>query len=279
MQFLAMRFPEDFSERSRERAAQLEVDSRSTEEIKALAVRMASKFPLLQWEDRGEFEALIGALLTEYLPIGPIEEHLVEELAAIVQRKNRFRLGEAAIHRRGLKGRLPAYRETVMAALAHLGETKPQETVSDALTATDEETADLQAVIDKEEAGVLRVVKILESTKKDRYEAAIAALGDNQDWWTNALARNPADYEKDESYKPNADELLRFLTDEILAWYPTRTQELENRPLIREQAFGEAFDAEKLEPLTRMEAYLDRKLATTLDRLLQLQDRRRAKAS
>ena len=44
------------------------------------------------------------------------------------------------------------------------------------------------------------------------------------------------------------------------------------RPLIREQAFGEALDAGKLEQLGRYEVRLDRKLERMLAMLLRLKD-------
>jgi hypothetical protein len=47
-----------------------------------------------------------------------------------------------------------------------------------------------------------------------------------------------------------------------------------NRSLIRAQAFGEAFDPDKLEPLSRYEVHLDRKLERTLAMLIRLQERR-----
>jgi hypothetical protein len=55
--------------------------------------------------------------------------------------------------------------------------------------------------------------------------------------------------------------LRRFLEDEVLPWFETRKKELANRHLIREQAFGEALDPDKLERLGRYEVHLDRKLA------------------
>jgi hypothetical protein len=48
-----------------------------------------------------------------------------------------------------------------------------------------------------------------------------------------------------------------------------------NRPLIREQAFGESLDPDKLERLGRYEVHLDRKLERTLAMLLRLKDLRR----
>ena len=52
-----------------------------------------------------------------------------------------------------------------------------------------------------------------------------------------------------------------------------------NRPLIREQALGEALDPDKLERLGRYEVHLDRKLARVLALLLRLKDLRQLTAS
>jgi hypothetical protein len=60
-----------------------------------------------------------------------------------------------------------------------------------------------------------------------------------------------------------------------LPWFETRKKELANRPLIREQAFGEALDPDKLERLGRYEVHLDRKLERMLAMLLRLKDLRR----
>jgi hypothetical protein len=47
-----------------------------------------------------------------------------------------------------------------------------------------------------------------------------------------------------------------------------------NRPLIRDQALGEALDPDKLERLGRYEVHLDRKLERTLSMLLRLKELR-----
>lgn len=72
----------------------------------------------------------------------------------------------------------------------------------------------------------------------------------------------------------DAKGLLRFLEGEVLSWFDGRKKELSNRPLIREQAFGEALDPEKLERLGRYEVHLDRKFERTLSMLLRLKDLR-----
>ena len=60
----------------------------------------------------------------------------------------------------------------------------------------------------------------------------------------------------------------------VLPWIENRKKQLANRPLIREQAFGEALDPDKLERLGRYEVHLDRKLERMLTMLLRLKDLR-----
>jgi hypothetical protein len=68
--------------------------------------------------------------------------------------------------------------------------------------------------------------------------------------------------------------LRGFLEGEVLPWLQNRKKELANRPLIREQAFGESLDPDKLERLGRYEVHLDRKLERMLAMLLRLKDLR-----
>jgi hypothetical protein len=69
--------------------------------------------------------------------------------------------------------------------------------------------------------------------------------------------------------------LRRFLEAEVLPWLETRKTALANRPLVREQAFGEALNPDKLERLGRYAVHLDRKLERMLSMLLRLKDLRR----
>ena len=69
---------------------------------------------------------------------------------------------------------------------------------------------------------------------------------------------------------------MQFLEQEVLPSYTQRRTELNNRALIRRQAFGEAFDPERLEKLSRYEVHLDRKLEKTLAMLIRLQELRPA---
>jgi hypothetical protein len=68
--------------------------------------------------------------------------------------------------------------------------------------------------------------------------------------------------------------LRRFLEGEVARWFDNRKKELANRALIREQAFGQALDPDKLERLGRYEVHLDRKLERMLTMLLRLKELR-----
>ena len=53
-----------------------------------------------------------------------------------------------------------------------------------------------------------------------------------------------------------------------MPWYETRRKELASRSFIREQAYGDAVNANKLERLARYEVHLDRKMERTLTMLI-----------
>ena len=122
-----------------------------------------------------------------------------------------------------------------------------------------------------------RALKMLGANRNDAYEVALGMLReDTQEWWAEMLARNPHELENDEeSATADTAGLRRFLEADVLPWFEGRKKELANRPLIREQAFGEALDPDKLERLGRYEVHLDRKLERMLSMLLRLQDLRR----
>ena len=95
---------------------------------------------------------------------------------------------------------------------------------------------------------VVRSVDLLNSRRNDPYEAATAALReDTQQWWADTLARDPTDLEEDEEpFTADAEGLRSFLEGEVLPWFEARKKELANRPLIREQAFGESLPRPRL---------------------------------
>jgi hypothetical protein len=245
----------------------------------ALRHGILSRYTVLPWEDADEYCTLVSALAAEHVPQGPTEEHLVEELAGILWRKRRLRLAEAAAHRRGLNGTLASYRETEKMALVHLDATDQCESVVDAIRATAADTEEDVREMQDDEAMTRRALDVLASRRNDAYEKALAALReDTQAWWADMLALGPDELEEDETPPTaNAEGLRHFLEAKVLPWFETRKKELVNRPLIREQAFGEALVADKLERLGRYEVHLDRKLERMLAMLLRLKDLRQGK--
>ena len=243
----------------------------------ALRHGVLSRYAVLPWESTDDYRAVVEALVAEHRPQGPTEEHLVEEIAGILWRKRRLRLAEAAVHRRGLQGTLAPYRETVKVALVHLDTTGPSERVIDAIRATVADTNENIAAVESDEAMTRHALDLLGSRRNDAYEAALAALReDTQALWADTLAGDPDELgEGEEPATADVEGLRRFLKGTVLPWFENRRKELANRPLIREQAFGEALDPDKLERLGRYEVHLDRKLERMLTMLLRLKDLRR----
>jgi hypothetical protein len=256
----------------------LSTETRGTDitRFNALKHGILSRYTVLPWEDGDEYRVLVGALMAEHAPQGPTEEHLVEEVAGILWRKRRLRLAEAAAHRRGLKEALKPYRETVNAALVHLDVQEESERVIDAIQATVQDTAADIEDVQEDETMTRRALELLGSNRNDAYEAAIAALReDTQQWWTYELQRSPDDLDEDEeAFSPDGESLRRFIEQNVLPSLNTRMKELSNRPLIREQAFGESLDPDKLERLARYEVNLDRKLERSLAMLFRLKELR-----
>jgi hypothetical protein len=67
-----------------------------------------------------------------------------------------------------------------------------------------------------------------------------------------------------EPYTADAAGLEDYLENWVLPRCARRRGDIQNRPLIRAQALGEALDPAKLEPLSRYEVHLDRKLERML---------------
>jgi hypothetical protein len=115
----------------------------------------------------------------------------------------------------------------------------------------------------------------LGSRRNDAYEAALAELQeDTQEWWADTLKLNPDEREEDaEPATADVNGLRRFIEIKVLPWFEDRRKEIA-RPLIREQAFGESLDPDRLQRLSRYEVHLDRKLERMLSMLIRLKDLR-----
>ena len=243
----------------------------------ALRHGVLSRYTVLPWEDAAEYRDLVASLVAEHAPQGPTEEHLVQELAGVLWRKRRLRLAEAAAHRRGLENSFSTYRETAKVALAHIMKADDSMDVSEAVRLSPTETENELRELDEDEAMTRRAVEILELRRNDAYEAALTELReDTKGWWADVLAGDEAAL--DENEEPGTADvggLRRFIEGKVLPWFENRKEEIGRRPLLREQAFGELLDPDKLERLGRYEVHLDRKLERMLSMLFRLKELRR----
>jgi hypothetical protein len=263
-------------------------EPRGYERSRLNAVRHGILFQhlVLPWEDRREYDDLLESLVAEHRPNGPTEQHLVEELAGLMWRKQRLTMAEASAHRAGLHHALEknprGYDRVVVRALAHLDGGKPTEDAGAAIRATPEDTEAELRDLAEDEAMTDRALAILRKGKPEAYEKALAALHEEtRGAWAETLDEQSEDPEAtydesddgtlDKPYRPDAQSLRCFLENDIMPWYLRRRRELANRNLIRAQAFGEALDPDRLDKLARYEVHLDRKLERILGMLIRLQ--------
>ena len=243
----------------------------------ALQHGLLSRYAVLPWEDRSEYQSLLDALVSEHAPQGPTEGHLVEELAGIIWRKRRLRLAEAAIYRERLrKDTTSSFEPEQIAGAALLpviGKHKVEADIPRALTATSEDTARDLRDVKRDEAMTRKALNILVAGEPDAYVRAVAALReDTRSYWLECLEDLSDD---DPSCRPSAEGLETWIRRHWTKWYEWPIAELEHRDAIREQAFGSAYATQRLEATARYEVHLDRKLERTLAMLVRLQELRR----
>ena len=100
----------------------------------------------------------------------------------------------------------------------------------------------------KPAVGNKKSTTVIVNDPDDRKGMLKSVGGSQSDDWNNLLG----------------NQAIQTLPSPLSSWFETRKKELANRPLIREQAFGESLDPDKLERLARYEVHLDRKLERTL---------------
>jgi hypothetical protein len=239
-----------------------------------------SELTVLPWEDEAEYAKLLEALVEEYAPRGPTEDHLIEEVAGVIWRKRRLRLAEAASLRRGIEKATEFSSNTLETALIQVKPQGPAGPILGAITATPAVTAKDLAKLKSREVSIRRALQILNSGNADAYEAALAELDEQtQAHWRHQVAPDLEDtdeyeHEDEEQYTANANGLAEYLEYSVLPGCVEQLGYVENRSLIRAQIVGEALDFKTLEPLGRYEVHLDRKLERAISMLLRLRELR-----
>lgn len=236
-------------------------------QFNALRHGILSRYTVLPWENADEYKALLDALVGEHSPVGPTEEHLVEEIAGVLWRKRRLRLAENAAFRRELAEVTSSGRQTVEAALIHLKVAKH---------ARADKTEQINSL--KEDHQLLQsAVRVLNSGGSQAYEKALRCLRTQmQKRWTELSRTKELKLEPfvmGVSYEADAGGLLQFLEHESYGIAAKRL-ELESTEVIRDQSFGEAFNPSQLDGLVRYEIHLDRKLERMVSMLFRLKELR-----
>ena len=252
--------------------------SYETARFNALRHGVLSRHTVLPWEDRSEYESLLGALAAEHSPEGPTQENLVEELAGIIWRKRRLRLAEAAVYREKLRHDATRYQtpeHLVGAALLPLtGSAEGRASIPQALVATPAGTARELRDVKRDQTMTRNACNILEAGGSEAYPRALAALReDTRAYWQDCLAERPAD---GTTYAPTVEALRAWIDRYWKEWYEGPIIELENRDAIRDQALGLAYTSQDLDVPARYEVHLDRKLERTLAMLIRLRELRPA---
>ena len=234
-----------------------------------------SELTVLPWEDEAEYAKLLKALVEEYRPRGPTEDHLIEEIAGVIWRKCRLRLAEAGSHWKNV--------DKATDFSSDIDERRAVLTL-DALLTTPAGTAKDIAEVQNRLTAVSRARDILMAGKAGAYKAAMAELDERtKAHWQEQIAPELEDSDENEDddedepvkhYTADAAELLGFLLCSVLPDCVTQLGSLGIRSLIRAQVLGETLDFQRLEPISRYEVHLDRKFERAVSMLLRLRELR-----
>ena len=247
----------------------------------ALKHGVLSKYTVMHWENREDYDALLSSLIDEYKPTNATEEHLVEELAGIIWRKMRLRYAEMASLQsslsRNIGGDFFSIKESLKEALLTSSEDTKFLNIKKAVLVSEEETMnELTKTNNKFKCCLLSEQIIAESNS---YDDALVVLDeeDQNNWINNWLGEDEEDQEQssDEYYTASTEDLLLYIED-LKKRYGSRIYELENRSKIKHQTLGKSFFYDKeLNKYMRYESHLDKKFEKTLAMLIKLQDLRK----
>jgi hypothetical protein len=247
----------------------------------ALKHGVLSKYTVMHWENREDYDALLSSLIDEYKPTNATEEHLVEELAGIIWRKMRLRYAEMASLQsslsRNIGGDFFSIKESLKEALLTSSEDTKFLNIKKAVLVSEEETMnELTKTNNKFKCCLLSEQIIAESNS---YDDALVVLDeeDQNNWINNWLGEDEEDQEQssDEYYTASTADLLLYIED-LKKRYGSRIYELENRSKIKHQTLGKSFFYDKeLNKYMRYESHLDKKFEKTLAMLIKLQDLRK----
>ncbi|MCK7576609.1 MAG: hypothetical protein MZV65_21545 [Chromatiales bacterium] len=151
-----------------------ETSRRNYEAVRFNAMKhgILSKLTVLAHEDRAEFDELFAALIEEHQLSGMTEQHLVEELAAIMWRKQRVLLAEGAAINQGLHSVVHSQYDSPISSAAPFesGLTREGVNLPDLLTAGAEDIAERRRQAELDLAATRKAASILRKGGLRAYE-------------------------------------------------------------------------------------------------------------
>lgn len=231
-----------------------------------------SRYTVLPWESKEEYESLLNSLVSEHDPHGPTEMHLVEELAGIIWRKHRLRLAEAGCY--GGPDSMMLNTVTPLHKSDNYLQFMPNAVPNEVYDEFYEDLVDTQFA-----KRVGNVRDALTSIQK-----AVNAVIEDKDVSEKEILPilNPHTEQSWETLKKyvrkgnnDIEKLVFFLQENMTPIYEMLLANIsdENVPYMVERA--SSVNTNNLEKLTRYETTLDRKFERTLGMLLKVKDIRR----
>ncbi|WP_316354707.1 hypothetical protein [Candidatus Trichorickettsia mobilis] len=242
----------------------------------ALKHGILSKYTVMHWENREDYDSLLSSLVREYNPNSTTEEHLVEELAGIIWRKMRLKYAEMSSLQSSLSRNVgrDSFGSNDSAKDALLARSYEIENfnIKEAILSSENETEDELRIAKECFEHCLVAIRILKETNS--YENGLSALHEeDQTNWKNDWLND----EENDISSSTAEGLLSW-TKDAKKYYEKRIYELENRSKIKQQILGKSFLTDKeLDKYSRYESHLDRKFEKTLAMLIKLQEVREVK--
>ena len=252
----------------------------------ALKHGVLSKYTVMHWENRDDYDALLSSLIDEYKPTNATEEHLVEELAGIIWRKMRLRYAEMSSLQTSLSRNIGlevfSSKDCVKEALLSSSDKLRSFDIKQAVLSSEKETINELTRINNKLKFCLLSEQII--AQSNSYDDALLALDeeDQNDWINNWLGEDEEDQTQedeeqfsDEYYTASTGDLLLYIED-LKKRYEKSIYELENRSKVKHQTLGKAFFYDKeLNKYIRYESHLDKRFEKTLAMLIRLQDLRK----
>ena len=228
-----------------------------------------SRLAVLAHEDAGEFADLLAALVEEHQPAGITEQHLIEELAAIIWRKRRVLLAEgASINRELHRVAHSTVNSPISVAVPfQRGLSSEGMDLPDMMLATHDELTEQLRNAELDLNATSKARAILYKGGSKAYEKARRTLiPESRDWWDENV--------EDESYPATAEGMEQFIQESLMPICIRMEHEARYQPAIKAQTLGEGLQPHRLEKLNRYETHLDRKFERTLAMLLKMKELR-----